>query len=103
MYSMVTSVGPQVGHGAVLANLGQLLGQPVRQPNRQRHQLGGVVAGVTEHQALVTGALSGDSVLCVSSTLDPAFVAGVDALGDVGRLRADRDADAAGFAVKALA
>ena len=94
------AVGAQVGDGAVLAHLGELLGQPVRQPDRQRHQLGGLVAGVAEHQALVAGALRGDRVL---AALDPRLVGVVDALRDVGRLAADRDADAAGLAVEALA
>jgi hypothetical protein len=72
----------------------------VRQRDRQRHQLGGLVGGVTEHQALVAGALAGHLVLV---GVGARLVGGVDALGDVGRLRADRDADAAGRAVEALA
>ena len=61
------AVGAQVGHGAVLAHRGELLGEPVRQPDRQRHQLGGVVAGVAEHQALVAGALAVQRVLGVGT------------------------------------
>ena len=38
-------------------------GHAVGQRDRQRHQLGGLVAGVAEHQALVAGALSLDQVL----------------------------------------
>ena len=51
------AVGAQVGHLAALAHLGEPLGEPVGQPDRQRHELGGVVAGVPEHEALVAGAL----------------------------------------------
>ena len=51
------AVGAQVGHVAVLADRGEPLGEPVGERDRQRHQLGGVVAGVAEHQALVAGAL----------------------------------------------
>ena len=92
------AVGTQVGQRAVLADLGQPLGEPVRERDRQRHQLGGVVAGVAEHQALVAGALPVDRV----DGAGAALVAGVDALGDVGGLAADRDLHAAGGAVEAL-
>ena len=93
------AVGAQVGDGAVLARGGQAAGQPVRERDRQRHQLGRLRAGEAEHHALVAGALRVEDVLGVTlAQLDGA----VDALGDVGRLRADRDADAAGRAVEAL-
>ena len=52
------AVGPQVGHRPVLADRGQPAGQPVGQRDRQRHELGGLVGGVAEHQALVAGALA---------------------------------------------
>ena len=71
----------------------------MRDRDRQRHQLGGVLDGVAEHQALVAGALG---VQRVAGALDARLVGGVDALGDVGRLRADADVDAAGLAVEAL-
>ena len=51
------AVGAQVGQRAVLADRGELLGEALRDHDRQRHQLVGVVAGVAEHQALVAGAL----------------------------------------------
>ena len=79
------AVGAQVGHGAVLADLGEPLGQPVRQRDRQRHQLGGLVAGEAEHQALVAGALALERVL--DALAGARLVGGVDALRDVGRLR----------------
>ena len=56
----------------------------MRQHDRQRHQLFGLVAGVAEHQALVAGA------------------AGVDAHGDVGRLLVDRREHRAGVGVEAV-
>ena len=87
------AVGTQVGQRAVLADLGEPLGEPVGDHDRQRHQLGGVVAGVAEHQALVAGALL---VELVDGAADAVLVAVVDALGDVGGLRADGDLDAAG-------
>src|SRR5688572_8765209 len=94
------AVGTEVGHRAVLAHRGQPAGQPVRQGDRQGHQLGGLVGGVPEHQALVTGALALDLVLGRAGRAR--LVGGVDALGDVGRLRADGHAHAAGRAVEAL-
>ena len=93
------AVRAQVGQRAVLAYLSQPPRQPVRQGDRQRHQLRGVVDRVTEHQALVAGALG---VQRVRGTLDARFVRGVDALGDVGRLTADADVDAARRPVEAL-
>ena len=36
--------------------LGDPLDDAVRERDRQRHQLGGLVAGVAEHQPLVAGA-----------------------------------------------
>ena len=59
-YSMVTWVlpsGRRYGTAPDLRTAGQAAGQPVRQRDRQRHQLRGVGAGVAEHQALVAGAL----------------------------------------------
>ena len=51
------AIGSQVVHGAVLAHSGQPCGQSVRHGDRQRHQLGSVVARVAEHQSLVARAL----------------------------------------------
>ena len=92
------AVGTQVVERAVLAHLGELLREPVGQRDRQRHQLGGVVAGVAEHQALVAGALLVHGV----DRAGAALVSGVHALGDVAGLAADRDHHAAGVAVEAL-
>ena len=93
------AVGAQVGHRAVLAHLGELLREALRDHDRQRHQHVGVVAGVAEHQALVAGATL---VHLVDGVADPGLVTLVDALRDVGRLRADGDLHAAGQAVEAL-
>ena len=85
------AVGPQVGERAVVADGGEPLGEALGHRDRQRHQDVGVVAGVAEHQALVAGALLVHRVDRAGAGL----VAGVDALGDVARLAADRDHDAA--------
>ncbi len=73
-------VGAQPGKHALLPQLGLLLHQPVRVVDRERHELGRLVARETEHQALVARAL----FLVESFTLG-------DALTDVGRLRVDAD------------
>ena len=66
-------------HGAaLLADLGELAAEAVREHDRRRHQLRRFVAGVAEHQALVAGALLG-GLLALG-------LARVDALRDVGRL-----------------
>jgi len=77
------AVRAQVRHLAALADLGQPLGEPVREPDRQRHELWGVVAREPEHESLVTRALQVEGVLI---TLHPRLVGGVDALRDVRRL-----------------
>ena len=41
----------------------------MRQINRQRHQFGGLVAGIAEHQALVTGPLVEIQALAFGHTL----------------------------------
>ena len=62
----------------------------VGQRDRQRHQLGRVVAGVAEHQALVAGA----DLLALRGVL-------VDAHGDVGALPVDREHHGAGVGADA--
>ena len=93
------AVRAQVGQLPGLAHRGELLGEPVGQVDRQRHQLGGVGAGEAEHEALVAGALT---VQRVAGALDPLLEGVVDALGDVRGLPADRDLHATGLAVEAL-
>ena len=93
------AVGTQVLEVTVLADLRQLLRQAVCQVNGQRHQALGLVAGVTEHQPLVTGALQIELVDGALSVL----VGLVDAPGDVGALAAQRDADATRSAVEPFA
>ena len=84
------AVGAQVGQHADPADLGQALGQAVRQPDGQRHEVGRLVAGVAEHHPLVAGTLGVELVLaarCRSRTSK----AVVDTLGDVGRLLVEGD------------
>jgi len=80
----------QPRQAAVLAQFGLALGQAVRQVNRHRHQHGGFVAGVAEHQALVAGAL-----------VEIVVMRAIHALRDVGRLLADGDQHRAGVVVEA--
>ncbi|GHH19520.1 hypothetical protein Srubr_29560 [Streptomyces rubradiris] len=94
------AVGAQVGHGAVLADVRQPPGEPVGRLDGQRHQVGCLVGGVAEHDALVAGALAVEFVVVA---LDLCLAGGVDALGDVGRPGADGHGDTVGGAVEALA
>ena len=75
-------VGTQPRHAAALADPGELAAEAMREHDRRRHQLGRLVAGVAEHQALVAGALLGG--LLAHRLL------GIDALRDVGRLLRDQ-------------
>ena len=82
------AVRTEEGHGAVLAHLGQLLGELVGPEDGGGHEGGGLVAGKAEHHALVTGAL--------------VFGSGAQhALGDVGGLVVDGGDHGAGVGVEA--
>ena len=70
----------------------------VREPDRHRHEVFGVVARVAEHHALVAGA---DLVVRVAGA-DLLLVRLVDAHRDVGRLLVDRHDHAARLAVDAV-
>ncbi len=88
---LALGVGAQEGQAAVLAQLGLALDQAVRVVDRRGHQLGRLVAGVAEHQALVAGA--GVQVV----------VAGVvHALGDVVGLLVVADHHGAALVVDAV-
>ena len=80
-------VGPQEVEHALLADLGQVLHQVVRERNRQRHQLGRLVAGEAEHEPLVAGALV-------------ELARAIHAHRDVRRLTVDRRQDGAGLVVE---
>ncbi len=88
-------VGTQVRDDTFLADLGQPSGQPVGRGDRQRHELGGLVGGVTEHQALVTGTGLVVGVVLVT-VVGAVLVGGVDAVADLLGLLADGDVDATG-------
>ena len=55
----------QIWQGAVLPHLGQLHSQFIGQTDGQRHQLRGLVAGITEHHTLVTGAVQIIGILLI--------------------------------------
>ena len=92
------AVGTQEVDDALLADLGEPRGQAVREPDRHRHEIVGLVARVAEHHALVARA---DLVVVVAGArllLERL----VDTHRDVGRLLVDRDDDAARLAVDAV-
>ena len=92
---LALAVGAQVGQQALLAHLGQAAGEPVGQGNGHGHQLGGFVAGVAEHHALISRAgLNGVLPL-------PGFQGRVHAHGDVRALLVDGGHHRAAVAVKA--
>jgi hypothetical protein len=93
------AVRAQVGDGAVAAGLRHLPGQPVRQHDRQRHQLGGLPAGVAEHHALIASALA---VQLVGALAGPVLKGVADALGNIRRLGTDGNRYPAGSPVESL-
>ena len=57
-YSTVTCVfpsGEDIGYGPILAGQGELVGQLIGDGDRKRHQVRGLVTGITEHHTLVPG------------------------------------------------
>ena len=84
--NLALAIRAQIIHRAVFAHFGQALGQLVGQADGQRHQLGGFVAGITEHHALVAG--TGNII--------------VGAKGNVGALAVNVGDHAAGIAVKTI-
>ena len=94
------AVGPQVGHRAVLAHSRQALGETVREPDGQWHEVGRLVVRVAEHHPLIAGTLAVE--VGVDVVLGADFEGLVDTHGDVGRLLVDRRDHAAGVAVEAL-
>ena len=101
-YSNVTCVFPsgrRYGRMPALRTSREAMGETVREPDRQRHEIVGLVARVAEHHSLVAGALAVEDVL---AALAGAGLRGrVDALRDVRRLRVDRHHHAARVAVEA--
>ena len=81
---LALAVRTQIVQLAALADFGQLLGQLVGQADGHGHQLGGLVAGITEHHALVAGAAD--------------LIVGAE--GDVGALAVDVGDDGAGVGVE---
>ena len=99
-YSTVTWVlpsGRRYGSWPDLRDLGQPSRHPVGERDRQRHELGRLVAGEPEHHPLVAGAEL-ERRRGVVAHLE----GGVDALGDIGRLLLDRDERAARQVVEAV-
>ncbi len=93
------AVRPEVRDRPGLAHLGQAASQPVRQPDRQRHEVGGLVAGVAEHHPLVACSLGVQGVLARGPA---AYLeGGRDAAVDLGRLLVYRHEHTAGVPVEA--
>ena len=91
------AVRPQIRQHVGLAHRGEPLREPVREHDRQRHQLVGLVRRVAEHHPLVAGADLVERVLVAVLRLERR----VDALRDVGRLLVERDDHAARVGVEA--
>ena len=87
------AVRAQVVQRAVLAHLGEAEGELVRERDRERHELFGLVGRVAEHHALV--ARAGDVQFIVVVGVRAALERLVDALGDVRGLLVDRVQDRA--------
>src|ERR1035441_1288112 len=91
--------GAAVGQVAGGPAQGRAGGEPVREHDRQRHQLGGFPARETEHDALVTRALPVQFAGALALTVLEGVL---HALGDVRGLGADRDGHATGRTVVTL-
>ena len=92
------AVGAQALHDALLAHIGQALGQAMRQPDGCGHEVGGVGGCVAEHDALVARTQTVARV----TALGAAHLEGlVDAASDIGALPVQGNGHAAGRTVEA--
>ena len=93
------AVRAQARDDALLAHEGQALRQTMRQMNGQRHEGRGVVAGVAEHEPLVSGTLQ---VERIDVRVIPTGLKGlVDPRRDVCGLLPDRYRHTAGASIEA--
>ena len=93
------AVGAEIGQRARLPHVGEPPADPVREHDRQGHQLGRLDARVAEHHSLVAGADEVERIVVRGILLH--LVRAVDASGDVLRLLLDRGDDAARVGVEA--
>ena len=91
-------VGAQVREHLRLAHLGEALREPVREHDRQRHELVRLARRVAEHQPLVAGADAVERIGVAVLHLERL----VHALRDVRRLLVERRDHAAGLRVEAV-
>ena len=91
------AVGTQVRQGAVVAHLGEALGQTARKIVRHGHKRRGLVGGIAEHHALIART---DKIDGVGGLARLGLIRLIDTLGDIGALLMDKAHDAAGLAVK---
>ena len=92
------SIGTQTGGDFVMADVSQALRQLVRQPNRGRHQIGCISAGITKHDSLVASALTITDITCTTFTL---FKRVVHSPGNIRALLSNRNRYATRGTVKA--
>ena len=74
------AIRSQEGKAAVLSRLREAPREPVRERDRERHQLGRLPAGEADHHALVTGALQLEWIVfeCSLALLERVVHAGRD-------------------------
>ena len=89
------AIGTEIGQLAGLAHLGEATRHAVGQGDRQRHELGRLAAGKSEHHPLVAGA-----ELLERGGIVADLERGVDAHRDVLRLLLDADEGSAGEVVE---
>ncbi len=92
------AVGTQIGNRPSLSHIGQTPCQAMRQPDRERHEIGGLVAGVAENHALVARSLGVEHVLTGDTCAH--LERSRHSLVDVRRLLVDGDQHAAGVPVE---
>ena len=83
-------VRTEIGQDLGTAHVREPLGQLVRERDRQRHQLLGLVRRVPEHHPLIAGAGEVELVAVRRVSVGARLVRLIHALGDVGRLLVDR-------------
>src|SRR6218665_1522541 len=91
------TIGSQIVEFTLFAHLCEPFGEPVRNPNRQRHELGGFSRCKAEHDALVARPLP---IKHVTTRALARFKRVVNSLCNIGRLPTDRHRHSAGTTVE---
>ena len=94
------TVWAQIWNGTRLAHFGEAFCHAMREPNRKRHEVVGLVACVTKHHSLVASTLTVQNIFAAFPLTN--FFTGVDTLSNVGALCVEGNHDSACIAIETI-